>query len=84
MGFTRCRRSKEQKFQASANLVCRLIRLLDDLIGAVQTAVDEDSDPFDVIQDTIRWWMLLKVRGQISDLGELAGEDPVIAAFRRF
>ena len=78
------RRSKEQKFQASANQVGKLMRLFDDTIGAIQTAVDEDRDPFDVIQDTVGWWTLLKVRDQVSSLGELADEDPLIAASRRY
>ena len=82
--FTRSRRSKEQKFQASANQVGKLMRLFDHTIGAIQTAVDEDRDPFDVIQDTVGWWTLLKVRGQVSALGELADEDPLIAASRRY
>lgn len=82
--FTRSRPSKEQKFEASANQVGKLMRLFDDTIGAIQTAVDEDREPFDVIQDTVGWWALLKVRGQVSALGELADEDPLIAASRRY
>lgn len=82
--FTRSKRSHEQKFQATARDVGRLMRLFGGTIDAIQTSIEQEHDAFEAIEDAVGWWKLLKVRDQVNALGAMADEDPLVSAASRY
>lgn len=82
--FTRSKRRHEQKFQATARDVGRLMRLFGGTIDAIQTSIEQDQDAFEAIEEVVGWWKLLKVRDQVDALGAIADQDPLVSAASRY
>ncbi len=78
--FTRAKNSKEKTCVAKTKEVGRLMRLFDRTIEALSLAQESDRDAFAVVDETVGWPQLLRVRGEVASLAELAEEDPLVRA----
>jgi hypothetical protein len=82
--FTRSRRKQDQTWQASQSKVGRLMRLFGSTLEALQHAHKNESDPFEVLDGTVGWERLMKVKPEVDALGDMATEDPLTLASRRY
>jgi TnpA family transposase len=82
--FTRAKNSKEKTCVAKTKEVGRLMRLFDRTIEALSLAQESDRDAFAVVDETVGWPQLLRVRGEVASLAELAEEDPLVRAVDRY
>jgi hypothetical protein len=60
------------------------MRLFHGTIGALAAAQADDRNAFEVVDETIGWAKLLRVRGEVEDLANLASEDPLLQAAERW
>jgi TnpA family transposase len=60
------------------------MRLFDRTIEALSLAQESDRDAFAVVDETVGWPQLLRVRGEVASLAELAEEDPLVRAVDRY
>ena len=82
--FARARKAKERRYVASTRDVGRLMRLFRGTIEALATAQQEQRDGFDVVDEVVGWPKLLRVRGEVCTLADLAEEDPLLGAADRY
>jgi hypothetical protein len=82
--FAKARNATRRHYAASAGDVARLMRLFHGTIEALATAQESDRDAFDVVDETVGWAKLLRVRGEVEDLANLADEDPLLRAADRW
>ena len=82
--FARARKAKERRYVASTRDVGRLMRLFHGTIEALATAQQEQRDGFDVVDEVVGWPKLLRVRGEVCTLADLAEEDPLLGAADRY
>jgi Domain of unknown function (DUF4158) len=82
--FAKARNARRRRYEASAGDVGRLMRLFHGTIGALATAQADDRDAFEVVDETVGWAKLLRVRGEVEDLANLASEDPLLRAAERW
>ena len=64
--------------------VGRLMRLFHGTIEALETAQEEQRDGFAVVDEAVGWAKLLRVRGEVRTLADLAEEDPLLGAADRY
>lgn len=82
--FAKARNAKRRRYAATAGDVGRLMRLFHGTIDALATAQAGDLDAFEAVDDAVGWPKLLRVRGEVQALAELAGEDPLRRAAERW
>ena len=82
--FARARKARERRYVAGTRNVARLMRLFHDTIEALGTAQNSERDAFTVVDETIGWARLLRVQGEVRELADLAGEDPLQGAADRY
>ncbi len=82
--FTKARNARRRRYDASAGDVGRLMRLFHGTIGALAAAQADDRDAFEVVDETVGWAKLLRVRGEVEELANLANEDPLLRAAERW
>ena len=82
--FARARKARERRYVAGTRNVARLMGLFHDTIEALGTARNSERDAFTVIDETVGWAKLLRVQGEIRELADLAGEDPLQGAADRY
>ena len=82
--FTKARNATRRRYAATAGEVGRLMRLFHRTIDALAFAQASDLDAFAVVDSTVGWTKLLRVRGEVQALAELAGEDPLRRAADRW
>ena len=82
--FARARNATRRRYAASADDVGRLMRLFHGTIEALATAQENDRDAFEVVDEAVGWAKLLRVRGEVEDLANLAAEDPLLRAADRW
>ena len=82
--FTRAKHAKERTIVASTKDVSRLMRLFQSTIEALNLAQENDQDAFAIVDETVGWSKLLRVRGEVADLADLADEDPLVRAAGRY
>lgn len=83
--FARARKAKERRYVASTGDVSRLtVRLFDGTIEALEAAQKTQRDGFAVVNERVGWAKLLRVRGEVRTLADLAEEDPLIGAADRY
>lgn len=82
--FAKGRNATRRRYAASAGDVSRLMRLFHGTIGALAIAQADERDAFEVIDEVVGWAKLLRVRGEIEDLANLAAEDPLLRAADRW
>lgn len=78
--FAKSRNAKHRRYAATATDVGRLMRLFHSTIDALPTAQASDLDGF----EAVGWAKLLRVRGEVQALAELASEDPLRQAADRW
>lgn len=78
--FARARNATRRRYAASAGDVGRLMRLFHGTIDALATAQADERDAFETVDETVGWAKLLRVRGEVADLANLAEEDPLLRA----
>ena len=82
--FARARKAKERRYVASTGDVGRLMRLFDGTIEALEAAQKAQRDGFAVVNERVGWAKLLRVRGEVRTLADLAEEDPLLGAADRY
>ena len=82
--FTRAKNAKEKRYVASTKDVGRLMRLFHSTIGALSFAQETKRDGFAVVDEIVGWQKLLRVRGEVQTLADLANEDPLLRASDRY
>lgn len=82
--FAKARTARRARYVASAGDVGRLMRLFDGTIAALAVAQADDRDAFEVVDETVGWAKLLRVRGEVGELARLAEEDPLLQAVDRW
>jgi TnpA family transposase len=82
--FARARNAARRRYAASAGDVGRLMRLFHGTIDALAAAQESDRDAFEAVDEAVGWAKLLRVRGEVAELADLAGEDPLLRAAGRW
>jgi len=82
--FAKARNATRRRYAARAVDVGRLMRLFHGTIEALAAAQAEERDAFEVVDETVGWAKLLRVRGEVADLANLADEDPLLRAADRW
>ena len=82
--FARARNTTRRRYAASAGNVGRLMRLFHGTIDALAAAQEAKSDAFEAVNDAVGWPKLLRVRGEVAELANLADEDPLVRAADRW
>jgi TnpA family transposase len=82
--FARARNTARRRYAASAGDVGRLMRLFHGTIDALAAAQEGDRDAFEVVDEAVGWARLLRVRGEVAELADLAEEDPLLRAAGRW
>jgi len=82
--FARARKAKERRYVASTRDVGRLMRLFHDTIAALDEARKSKRDGFAVVDEAVGWAKLLRVQGEVTELANLADEDPLHGAADRY
>jgi TnpA family transposase len=82
--FARARKAKERRYVASTRDVGRLMRLFHGTIEALETAQQQERDGFVVVDELVGWAKLLRIRGDVRTLADLAEEDPLLGAADRY
>jgi len=82
--FAKARNAKRQRYVAGAGDVSRLMRLFHGTIEALAVAQAEEHDAFETVDNAVGWAKLLRVRGEVEELANLADEDPLLRAADRW
>jgi hypothetical protein len=82
--FARARKARERRYVVRTRSVGRLIRLFHDTIEALGAAQNSERDAFTVVDETVGWARLLRVQGEVRELADFAGEDPLQGAADRY
>ncbi len=82
--FTRSKRKQDQTLQANQSQIGRLMRLFGGTIDAMSEAFENGKDPFKILDETVGWERLMQSRSEIDALGNLANEDPLSLATKRY
>lgn len=78
--FAKARNAARRRYAASASDVGRLMRLFHGTIEALASAQESDDDAF----DAVGWAKLLRVRSEVQELADLAGQNPLVRAADRW
>jgi TnpA family transposase len=82
--FAKARNATRRRYAASAGNVSRLMRMFHGTIEAIAAAQEAKGDAFKAVDDAVGWPKLLRVRGEVAELANLADEDPLIRAADRW
>lgn len=82
--FSRAQNKQSRRYAATAKDVGRLMRLFHGTIDALSTALNNDSDPIEAIDETVGWANLMKARPEVAALAETADVDPLMVAVDRY
>ena len=82
--FTKARNTTRRRIGASAGDVGRLMRLFHGTIGALAATQESGQDAFEAVDEAVGWPKLLRVRGEVETLADLAGVDPLVRAADRW
>lgn len=82
--FSRGKHTKEKTVVATTKDIGRLMRLFHATIDALSQAQETNRDAFALVDETVGWAKLLRVRGDVADLADLAEEDPLVRASDRY
>src|SRR3954453_1960262 len=82
--FARARNAKRRRYAGSTRDVGRLMRLFHGTIGALAAAQEGDRDAFEAVDEAVGWPRLLRVRGEVEALADLAEEDSLVRAAGRW
>lgn len=82
--FAKARNATRRRYAASAGNVSRLMHMFHGTIEAIAAAQEAKGDAFKAVDDAVGWPKLLRVRGEVAELANLADEDPLIRAADRW
>ncbi|WP_419902887.1 Tn3 family transposase [Kiloniella sp.] len=82
--FTRSKRKQDLTWQTKQSQVGRLMRLFGGTIDAMELARENGKDPFEALDEMIGWERLIKSRPEIDALGDMATQDPLFLASKRY
>ena len=82
--FAKARNAARRRYAASASDVGRLMRLFHDTIEALAAAQEGKADAFEAVDAAVDWPKLLRVREEVQELADLAGENPLGRAADRW
>ncbi len=82
--FAKARNATRRRYAASAGNVGRLMRLFHGTIDALAAAQEGQIDAFKAVDYAVGWAKLLRVRGEVEELANLANEDPLLRAADRW
>ncbi len=82
--FAKARNAARRRYAASAGDVGRLMRLFHGTIEALAAAQEGGADAFKAVDEAVGWPKLLRVRGEVQALADVAGEDPLVRAADRW
>jgi len=82
--FAKARNTARRRYAASASDVGRLMRLFHGTIEALAAAHEGDADAFEAVDEAVGWPKLLRVREEVQELANLAGQDPLVRAADRW
>jgi TnpA family transposase len=82
--FAKARNAARRRYAASASNVGSLMRLFHGTIEALAAAQEGDADAFEAVDEAVGWPKLLRVRDEVQELANLAGEDPLVRAADRW
>ena len=82
--FSRAKNTQARRYAATSKDVARLMRLFRGTIDALSTALDNDSDPIELVDETVGWATLLRARHEVDALAETVGVDPLTVAADRY
>lgn len=82
--FTRAKNAQARNYAATSRDVARLMQMFRQTIDALNTAVENDEDPIDVLNASVGWHNLLKVRHEVASIADTANVDPLIVASDRY
>ncbi|HEY0933173.1 MAG TPA: DUF4158 domain-containing protein, partial [Trebonia sp.] len=78
--FAKARSDTKRRLVASAGDVGRLMRMFHGTIEALVAAQADGRDALDVVDETVGWTKLLRVRPEVKELAERTSEDPLARA----
>lgn len=82
--FTRAKNAQARNYAATSRDVARLMQIFRRTIDALTTAVDNYEDPIDVLNASVGWHNLLKIRHEVASIADSANVDPLIVAGDRY
>ncbi|MGX1500808.1 TnpA family transposase [Labrenzia sp. MBR-25] len=82
--FSRAQNKQTRRYAGTARDVARLMRLFRGTIDALSTAHLNDTDPIELVDETVGWANLLKARHEVEELAETADVDPLVSAVDRY
>jgi len=82
--FAKARNAARRRYAASASDVGRLMRLFHGTIEAIAAAQEGNSDAFEAVNEAVGWPKLLRVRGEVQVLADVADENPLVRAADRW
>ena len=82
--FVRSKNKQDLSWSAGKARIGRLIQLFGNTIDTMQHAREQGCDPFAALDTEIGWDHLLKSRDEIVVFGDLAMEDPLLLASKRY
>jgi len=81
--FTRGRNAQARQYAATSRDVGRLMRMFCGTIDALTSAAATDSDPLEAVDEAVGWAKLLRVRGEVAEIADMADIDPLVRAADR-
>jgi TnpA family transposase len=82
--FTRARNAQTRRYAATAKDVSRLMKLFRGTIDALSEAIEDEGDPYELIEAQVGWANLVRVREEVHQIAETSNEDPLLVAADRF
>ncbi len=82
--FTRSKRKQDKSWQVSQSQVGRLMRLFSGTLEAISKAHETGEDPYEMLEEAVGWERLLNSRAEIEDIANMATEDPLLLASKRY
>ena len=76
--FSRSKNKQEQSWSASKAPVGRLMSMFRGTIDALEQALEQQQNVFDILDGAIAWERLLNARGDLENYEELATENPLL------
>ena len=82
--FSRSKNKQEQSWSASKAPVGRLMSMFRGTIDALEQALEQQQNVFDILDGAIAWERLLNAHGDLENYEELATENPLLVATRNY
>jgi TnpA family transposase len=81
--FTRAKNAQARQYTSTARDVGRLMRMFRGTIDALVAAAGAGEDPLHAVDEAVGWAKLLRARGEVAEIADAAGVDPLVRAADR-